>query len=41
MTKLLTEAFEALKRLPETDQERAVRAIMEFASSVTASEPDA
>ena len=32
MTKLLVEAFEALERLPETEQNRAARIIIEFAS---------
>ena len=32
MSKLLKEAFDALTRLPEDDQERAARAIIDFAA---------
>ena len=32
MTKLLKEAFDALNRLPEDEQERADRAIIDFAA---------
>ena len=32
MTRLLKEAFDALTRMPEDEQERAARAILDFAA---------